>query len=218
MESMHRLLCRISLAGPIALAAAFVMADVTFPAMTVSDVILSSPGLNIVAAGEQIMCTAFMGMVCIQHQFFTRLDLPSSELSLCLEIRAFVAVGITLSGAAVYIAPLPAQSSDIIGAFSAQAVVHYAVAGLFLPPLATRTRKNRLFPPPGLFVIFGMLEIYIMSRHIEPRLPPCAGVRTRSMMCGAAKVLAPAAVLLLSMGMISRRARFVLCKGGGFVV
>lgn len=158
--TLSRRLCLAALAAPLAnvvgLAVAIRAGQCVYPHFTISDVIRTSPGLNVVAAGWTIFAACFSLVSHLQREILSVAALRISELHGWLFIRDFVNGALIVLMSTIHLVPLQSPSSTPSAPWLG---VHFTVA--------------------GLYATFGVLEAWLLVQRIEPLLRRHALLKSR---------------------------------------
>jgi len=153
-------LCRVALAAPVSnivgLAVALASGQCAYPAFTISDVIRTSPGLNIVAAGWTLFAASY-ALLCFHTDALlgaVAMRRPELHLGRWVVMRRRVSVALIGLMAAIHLVPLPASGRKPSLYWLA---LHFGTA--------------------GSYAAAGVFEAWLMTQRIEPLLRRAAILR-----------------------------------------
>ena len=146
MAMLASKLCYAALAAPVSNIMGLLIAIYTgqcgYPKFTISDVIRTSPGLNIVACGWTTFAASFAVLSHIQHELLSSLNIDA--LRPWILLRQYVSVALILLMSIIHLVPLHDGDPPWYQA------LHFGIA--------------------GSYASMGILEAWLLTRCIEPIL------------------------------------------------
>lgn len=148
-------LCAMGLAAPFGNVVGLVVSlwhgTVRYPHYTISQVIRTGPGLNVVACGWQLFAASYAVLSWILHgQLLLATERVShpEDLERWAEVRALVTVALLIGMSVIHICPV--QPTETLSRHAARDALHYTLA--------------------SSFAVAGVLEVWVTVVQIEPIL------------------------------------------------